>query len=108
MFRVEGLVVALQILLVKCQEEDWFGSTFIVTLAVISIVCFISLVVWEWRQQSPVVDVRMFRNVSFAVSSLMLFALGVLLFTSLVMMPLFLHGRVRWPGSFWREHNYPV
>ena len=83
-------VGALQILLDKGQEEDWFGSNFIVTLAVISIVCFISLVVWEWRQQSPVVDVRMFRNVSFAVSSLMLFALGVLLFSSLVMMPLFL------------------
>jgi DHA2 family multidrug resistance protein len=83
-------VGALQILLDKGQEEDWFGSNFIVTLAAISIVGFILLVVWEWRQQSPVVDVRMFRNVSFAVSSLMLFALGVLLFSSLVMMPLFL------------------
>src|SRR5271167_4968117 len=46
-------VGALQILLDKGQEDDWFGSNFIVTLAVVSIVCFISLVVWEWRQQSP-------------------------------------------------------
>src|SRR6202043_250282 len=61
-------VGALQILLDKGQEDDWFGSNFIVTLAVISIVCFISLVAWEWRQQTPVVDVRMFRSVSFAVS----------------------------------------
>ncbi|MCU1335992.1 MAG: drug resistance transporter, EmrB/QacA subfamily [Bryobacterales bacterium] len=83
-------VGALQILLDKGQEDDWFGSNFIVTLAVISIVCFISLVIWEWRQQAPVVDVRMFKSVSFAVSSLMMFALGVLLFSSLVMMPLFL------------------
>jgi DHA2 family multidrug resistance protein len=83
-------VGALQILLDKGQEDDWFGSTFIVTLAVISISCFISLVVWEWRQQSPVVDVRMFKSVSFAISSLMMFSLGVLLFSSLVMMPLFL------------------
>jgi DHA2 family multidrug resistance protein len=83
-------VGALQILLDKGQEDDWFGSNFIVTLAVVSIVCFISLIVWEWRQQSPVVDVRMFKSISFAVSSLMMFALGVLLFSSLVMMPLYL------------------
>ncbi len=83
-------VGALQVLLDKGQEEDWFGSHFIVTLAVVSAVCFISLVVWELRQSSPVVDVSMFKSFNFAVASLMMFALGVLLFSSLVMMPLFL------------------
>jgi len=81
---------ALQVLLDKGQEDDWFGSHFIVTLAAISAVCLISLVVWEWRQRAPVVDVRMFKSFNFAVASLMMFILGVLLFSSLVMMPLFL------------------
>src|SRR5579862_8803589 len=83
-------VGALQILLDKGQEEDWFGSHFIVTLAVVSAVCFVSLVVWEWHHQSPIVDVRMFRRFNFAVSSVMMFSLGLLLFASLVMMPQFL------------------
>jgi MFS transporter, DHA2 family, multidrug resistance protein len=83
-------VGALQVLLDKGQEDDWFGSHFIVTLAVISTVCFISLVVWELRQSSPVVDVRMFKSFNFSVASLMMFSLGVLLFSSLVMMPQFL------------------
>jgi DHA2 family multidrug resistance protein len=83
-------VGALQVLLDKGQEEDWFGSHFIFTLAVVSAVCFVSLAVWEWRQKAPIVDVRMFKNFNFAVSSLMMFSLGVLLFSSLVMMPLFL------------------
>ena len=83
-------VGALQILLDKGQEEDWFGSQFIVALAVISAVCFIVLIVWEWRHQSPVVDVRMFKSLNFSAASLMMFCLGVLLFSSLVLMPQFL------------------
>jgi len=83
-------VGALQVLLDKGQEEDWFGSHFIVTLAIVSAVCFISLVVWELRHEAPVVDVRMFKRFNFAVSSLMMFNLGVLLFASLVTMPQFL------------------
>jgi DHA2 family multidrug resistance protein len=83
-------VGALQVLLDKGQEDDWFGSRFIVTLAAVSAVCFVCLVVWEWRHEAPIVDVRMFTSFNFAVSSLMMFNLGVLLFASLVMMPQFL------------------
>src|SRR3989441_3427235 len=83
-------VGALQILLDKGQEEDWFGSHFIVTLAVISAACFISLIAWEWRHRTPIVDVRMFKSFNFSVASLMMFSLGVLLFSSLVLMPQFL------------------
>ena len=81
---------ALQILLDKGQEEDWFGSRFILTLAVIAVVSLISLVFWEWRYKAPIIDVRMFKSFNFAVSSLMMFILGALLFSSLVMMPQFL------------------
>ena len=81
---------ALQILLDKGQEDDWFGSRFITTLIVLSAVCLISLVVWEWFQKAPIVDVRMFKNFNFASSALMMFVLGILLFGGLVLMPLFL------------------
>ena len=81
---------ALQILLDKGQEDDWFGSRFITTLIVTSAVCLISLVIWEWFQKTPIIDVRMFKNFNFAGSSLMMFMLGILLFSSLVLMPLFL------------------
>jgi DHA2 family multidrug resistance protein len=80
----------LQILLDKGQEDDWFGSRLITSLAVISVVCLISLVVWEWFEKAPIIDVRMFKNFNFASASLMLFMLGVLLFSALVLMPQFL------------------
>ena len=81
---------ALQILLDKGQEDDWFGSHFITTLVVVATVCLISLVIWEWFQKSPIIDVRMFKSFNFASSNLMMFTLGILLFSSLVLMPQFL------------------
>ena len=81
---------ALQILLDKGQEDDWFGSHFITTLAVVSVVCLTALVIWEWFQRAPIIDVHMFKSFNFASSSLMMFMLGILLFSSLVLMPQFL------------------
>src|SRR6202166_4518833 len=83
-------VGALQILLDKGQEDDWFGSHFIVTLMVVSATCLIALVVWEWHRDAPVIDVRLFKNFNFATANLMMFTLGIILFSSLVMMPQFL------------------
>jgi len=83
-------VGALQILLDKGQEDDWFGSRFITTLVIISVVSLISLVVWEWFEKTPIIDVHMFKNFNFASASLMLFMLGVMLFSSLVLMPQYL------------------
>ena len=83
-------VAALQVVLDKGQEEDWFGSHFIVLLALTSAICLVSLVIWEWFQREPIIEVRLFKNVNFAVANLMIFVLGVLMFSSLVMMPQFL------------------
>jgi len=83
-------VGALQVLLDKGQEDDWFGSHFIVTLIVVATVCLISLVIWELFQKAPIIDVRMFKSFNFASACLMMFVLGILLFSSLVLMPQFL------------------
>jgi MFS transporter, DHA2 family, multidrug resistance protein len=81
---------ALQVLLDRGQEDDWFGSHFIAALAWVAAVCLVSLVVWEWRHKEPVIDVRLFKYFSFASANLMMFMLGIVLFASLVMMPQFL------------------
>jgi DHA2 family multidrug resistance protein len=89
-----GLLVlgvgALQVMLDKGQEEDWFGSTFIVALALIATVCLIALVIWEWYAANPIIDVRLFRSPNFLSANLMMFILGILLFSSVVLMPQFL------------------
>lgn len=80
----------LQIVLDKGQEDDWFGSNFIVTLTVISIVCLISLTVWELVVKEPILDIRLFKNFNFATSSVMMFMVGAASFSTTVLMPQFL------------------
>jgi len=83
-------VGALQVVLDRGQEDDWFGSNVILTLAVVSGVCLVSLVIWEWFSKNPIIEVRLFKSFNYLSSNLMMFTLGILLFSSLVMMPLFL------------------
>jgi DHA2 family multidrug resistance protein len=81
---------ALQIFLDRGQEDDWFGSRFITTLVIVSAVSLVSLVIWEWFHEAPAVDVKMFKIFNFATASVMMFFLYIVLFASLVMLPLFL------------------
>jgi DHA2 family multidrug resistance protein len=81
---------ALQVMLDKGQEDDWFGSHFIMILAVIAGICLTALVLWEWFHKHPIIDVHLFKNFNFLSANVMMFTFGVMLLGSLVMMPLFL------------------
>jgi DHA2 family multidrug resistance protein len=83
-------VGALQIMLDRGQEDDWFGSRFILTLAILTVVGLVGLVLWEWFYKQPIIDVHLFKNLNFLSANGMMFVLGIMLFASLVMMPLFL------------------
>jgi DHA2 family multidrug resistance protein len=83
-------VGALQIMLDKGQEDDWFGSHFITTLAVIAGMCLAVLIVYEWFHKDPIVDVRLFKNGNFAAANMMMFMVGALSFATTVLMPQFL------------------
>ncbi|MGO9337836.1 MAG: DHA2 family efflux MFS transporter permease subunit [Terracidiphilus sp.] len=83
-------VGALQIMLDKGQEDDWFSSQFILVLAIVTVVCLSFLVLWEWDDKGPVVDVRLFKRFNFSSSCAMMFFAGIISFTSGVIMPQFL------------------
>ncbi len=80
----------LQIVLDKGQEDDWFGSNFILTLTVVSIICLVSLIVWELTVKEPILDFRLFKNLNFANASVMMFMVGAGSFSTTVLMPQFL------------------
>jgi MFS transporter, DHA2 family, multidrug resistance protein len=92
-------VGALQIALDKGQEDDWFGSYFITTLLVIAAVGLVSLVIWEWFQKEPIVDVRLFKNFNVATTNLMFLMLGAALFSSTVLMPQLLQTLMGYPAQ---------
>ncbi len=83
-------ITALQVMLDKGQEDDWFGSHFIVALAIVVVLTLAALLIWEWFHDHPVIDVRLFKHFNFLTTNLMMFGFGVMMFSTLVMMPLYL------------------
>jgi DHA2 family multidrug resistance protein len=77
----------LEIVLDKGEREDWFASNFIVTFATISFVSFLLFVPWELSRVEPIVDIRLFGRRQFATCSLMMLAVGAILFSSTQLMP---------------------
>ena len=81
---------ALQIVLDRGQEDDWFRSHFILILALAAAVSLVVFVIWELRQRNPVVDIRLLGKANFAMANVMIFVLGLVLFGSTVLIPQFL------------------
>jgi len=90
---------AMQIVLDKGQRDGWFDSTFIIALTVISAVALVTAIVWEWRQEHPVIDLTLFRDRSFAVSNAMMFMLGFVLLGSTLLIPLFAQTMLGYPAT---------
>ena len=81
---------ALQIVLDKGQQEDWFASNFIVTMACISAAALIGAVVWLLNQEDPIVDLRLLKSRSFALGIVLIFCTGLALYASSALLPLML------------------
>jgi MFS transporter, DHA2 family, multidrug resistance protein len=81
---------ALQVVLDKGEREDWFGSSFIVTFAVIAGVCLVAVIFWEWWVREPVVDLHLLKDRNFLVSNVLMFTLGFVLYASTMLVPVFL------------------
>ncbi|MFN8607069.1 MAG: DHA2 family efflux MFS transporter permease subunit [Vulcanimicrobiota bacterium] len=83
-------VGALQIMLDKGQLEDWFQSTLIVVLASLFVIFLVVFIVWEVTRKSPIVDLSIFRDRTFALSTLLITMVGGVLYGTLTLGPLFL------------------
>jgi len=80
---------ALQIVLDNGQRHDWFQTTWITQLALLSLVSLIAVVIWELYTEHPVVDLRILRVPNFGTGTLLMFMLGVALYSSGVLQPQF-------------------
>ncbi len=83
-------VGALQVMLDKGKNLDWFNSPLIVTLAIVAAIAFVVFLVWELTDQHPVVDLSLFRRRNFLVSSVAMSIGYGLFFGNVVLLPLWL------------------
>jgi MFS transporter, DHA2 family, multidrug resistance protein len=81
---------ALQIMLDKGQEDDWFGSRFIVTLFVIAVIGLVIFIVRELSVEHPILDLRLFAQRNVGMTQFVMFMVGVSLYSSTVLIPQFL------------------
>ena len=89
---------ALQYVLDKGQEEDWFESTTITVLAILAVVTLVTLVIHELTTEDPVVDLRVFKERSYAVGVFLMTVLGFVLYGSLVLLPIMLQTLLGYPS----------
>jgi DHA2 family multidrug resistance protein len=90
-------ISALQVALDKGQQEDWFDSGFIVSMMSIAVV---SLVAFVWRELTtdhPVVDLRVFKIPTYALGVTITAVLGLVLFGSMVLLPVMLQTLMGYP-----------
>ncbi|MCC7152476.1 MAG: DHA2 family efflux MFS transporter permease subunit, partial [Rubrivivax sp.] len=88
-------VGAMQVMLDKGKELDWFASGLIVTLAVVSVVGFAFFLVWELTDGHPVVELRLFARRNFLFATLCISVAYGVFFGTLVLLPLWLQ---QWMG----------
>jgi DHA2 family multidrug resistance protein len=89
-----GLLVvwvgALQVVLDKGQEEDWFASYWITALAAIAVAGLVIFVAHEFTARDPVVRLRVFKERTYAAGVFLMTVLGFVLYASLLLLPIFL------------------
>jgi DHA2 family multidrug resistance protein len=83
-------VGAMQIMLDKGEELDWFQSPIIVGLLITAIVGFIAFLIWELTEEHPIVELRIFRHRGFSSACFAMTLAFAGMFSSVVLIPLWL------------------
>src|SRR5438552_14082728 len=98
---------SLQIMLDKGQEEDWFGSHFITTLLVLTILGLGGLIIRELRAEHPVIDLSVFKYPSYAVGTFLMTVVGFVLYGSTVLLPLLMQELLGYTATHAGVTNLP-
>jgi MFS transporter, DHA2 family, multidrug resistance protein len=92
-FDVVGFVLiatflgALEVVLDRGLEDDWFGSPFIVTFAIICALAFVLMIPWELNHRNPAVDLRMVASRQFGSSFVVMLMTGAILLATTQFLP---------------------
>jgi len=98
---------SLQIMLDKGQEEDWFGSHFIITLLVLAIIGMGGLIIRELKAKHPVIDLTVFKYRTYAVGTFLMTIVGFVLYGSTVLLPLLMQELLGYTATHAGVTNLP-
>ena len=78
---------SLEIMLDRGLEDDWFGSNFIVAVAIICAIAFVLMIPWEITRRSPMIDLRMVGSRQFGACFVVMLATGSILYATTQFLP---------------------
>ncbi len=81
---------SLQLVLDMGHQEDWFDSAFIVGFSVVAVLALVALVFVELRHPHPIVNLRLFKIVSYSAGNFLMFVFGFCLYSAIMLIPLML------------------
>jgi len=93
-------VGAMQIVLDKGKDLDWFNSMPIVILTILTVVAFVAWLIWELTESQPIVDLSLFSTRSFALGTISLCLGYAVFFGNIVLMPLWLQSYVGYTATW--------
>jgi len=88
---------ALQVALDQGQEEDWLASDWITTMLIIAAISLAALLIHELLVRSPIIDLRIFKEPTYATGVVLITMTGFVLYGSLVVFPILLQTVMRYP-----------
>lgn len=91
-------LAALQIILDRGEQDDWFAAVWVRWFAVASAAAFIAFVVRELRVGEPIVNLRVLRDRNFALGIAMITMVGVALYSAITLLPIFLQTLMGYPA----------
>src|SRR3954466_12769752 len=93
-------VGALQVMLDSGKDAGWFESTQIIVLALVTVIGFVSWLIWELTDAHPMIDLSLFKNRNFALGTLA-FCMGYgVFFANTLLMPLWLQTQVGYTATW--------
>ena len=91
---------ALQVMLDTGKNEDWFGSTQIILLALVALLGFCAFLLWELTDEHPIVDLSLFRDRNFTLGTIV-FCLGNGVFiANMLLIPLWLQTQLGYTATW--------
>jgi DHA2 family multidrug resistance protein len=91
-------LATLELTLDLGQQRDWFSSSTIVFTTAVAVTSLVSFVIWELYTKEPIVNLRIFLNRNFAVGTLLIAVVGVVLYGTIALLPLFLQTLLGYPA----------
>jgi DHA2 family multidrug resistance protein len=93
-------VGSLQIMLDEGQDLDWFNALPIQVLAVLTVLGFAALVIWELSEPHPILDLRLFARWRFTTATVAITVGFSLYFGALVLVPLWLQTEMGYTATW--------